>query len=259
MGTQKKLNIKDLHSGLEYQRKIDKKRIKEIADNFSWNLFTPIVVSFRDNRYNVIDGQHRLFALKENNKDGKNKKEINVPCYVISGLNEKQESELYFKLATGVKQQSTLQILKAEYLSGSKDVIDMVDIINSNKNLTLDFESNSKNGRIVAVRCIKNIYDKSTKSEFKEFIDLLGDTWKGDKKSLQIPVLNAMSLFVKNYNKEYDRSYFIKSLSKVSPEEIIKDGKSDKVSGKAEIGCLKVIVLRYNKGKKKNRLDYKFI
>ena len=58
------LNIKDLISSQAYQRNIDQKRISYIVSNFDPHKIGVIKVSFRDGKYYVYDGQHRIAALK---------------------------------------------------------------------------------------------------------------------------------------------------------------------------------------------------
>ena len=57
-------------------------------------LLTPLVVSFRDGKFNVVDGQHRIAAMRKM-ADGGN---VTVPCLIYTGLTYEQEAELYFKL-----------------------------------------------------------------------------------------------------------------------------------------------------------------
>ena len=57
-------------------------------------LLTPLVVSFRDGKFNVVDGQHRIAAMRKM-ADGGN---VTVPCLIYTGLSYEQEAELYFNL-----------------------------------------------------------------------------------------------------------------------------------------------------------------
>lgn len=249
---QKKIKANLLETGLYFQKDPNPKRIKDMVDEFNWNQFQPLDVSKRNGHYYVLDGQHRLFTLRQIH--GVNT-EINVPCDVREGLSESEECELFVKLNKNRRNVSAMEIYKGKYADGKGEfkVIDMYNKINGN-GLILDFESNKKIGRIVAISAISHIYDEIP-SYFSEYIEVLSKTWKGDIKSLQVPILKGLCEFVKRYGKEYDKNMFIKKLSKYSPDDIIREGKADLLD-KTEIGCGKSIFVKYNKGlKEKNRLD----
>ena len=59
----KKLPIKMLLSA-PYQREIRNNNIKEIIRKFDKNKVKPIVVSYRNGKYYVVDGQHTLTVLR---------------------------------------------------------------------------------------------------------------------------------------------------------------------------------------------------
>ena len=83
-----KLDSSMLHADLPYQNVFDIDRVQLIIDTFTKELLQPLEVSYRDGQYNVIDGKHRLTAIKEIEKLTGIK--IPVPCWVHYGLSEKE-------------------------------------------------------------------------------------------------------------------------------------------------------------------------
>jgi hypothetical protein len=77
------LDIRDLFIDPRYQRPINargEKNIRQVIENFSWSLFSPIVVCRRSKgRYAVIDGQHRAIAALTHGGIER------VPALVING------------------------------------------------------------------------------------------------------------------------------------------------------------------------------
>ena len=68
-----------------------------------------------------------------------------------------------------------------------------------------------------------------------------------------------MALFLKTYETELDDDVFIKRLSSVDPEEILRRGKADFSTNKAALRFARVILGKYNsqqRGGKK--LPYRF-
>ena len=63
------LNSKDLISNQPYQRDVDQKRVSYIVTNYDPHKFGIIKVSYRDGKYYVYDGQHRIASFKVLNGD----------------------------------------------------------------------------------------------------------------------------------------------------------------------------------------------
>ena len=61
---------------------------KEIIWDWDERLLDPVIVSFRDGKFYVIDGQHRIAAMRKMN----NGSEVMAVCKVYSGLTYEQEA-----------------------------------------------------------------------------------------------------------------------------------------------------------------------
>ncbi len=79
-----KLEIDD-----SYQRDTEstEKKIGTIASNWSWTAFGAISVAYRNGRFYVIDGQHRMLAARRRIDI------TSVPCMVFSTSNAKEEAQ----------------------------------------------------------------------------------------------------------------------------------------------------------------------
>ena len=93
------LNTKDLVSNQPYQRDIDQKEVAYIVSNFDLHQFGVIKVSFRDGKYYVYDGQHRITAFKivNGNQDGF------IRCEVHYGLTYEDEARYFAEQYLGSK------------------------------------------------------------------------------------------------------------------------------------------------------------
>lgn len=70
-------------------------------------LLTLIVFSFRDSNFNVVDGQHRIAAIRKIAGGG----DVIIPCIIYTGLAYEQEAELYYrKTATESRDQGSCRI-----------------------------------------------------------------------------------------------------------------------------------------------------
>lgn len=88
------LSTAELFSGQPYQRPVRDCDVAELVREWGPRLLTPLVVSYRDGRYNLVDGQHRVCAMRRKNGG----KDVTALCRFYHGLTYEQEAELYYKL-----------------------------------------------------------------------------------------------------------------------------------------------------------------
>lgn len=78
------------------QRQEKTYRVDKLVNDFDPDRLGHPVVNLRDNRYWIMDGQHRIAALKRWNGPGW--ENIHIECQVFTGLSEAQEAELFLRL-----------------------------------------------------------------------------------------------------------------------------------------------------------------
>lgn len=252
---QERIELDKLHSGLYFQCEPNQVRVEQIASDFNWTKLQPLDVSYRDGKYNVVDGQHRLFATRKAFIN--TNKIITVPCLVRYGFTEAQEMELFVELAKDRRKVKPMEVYKALYGSKNRLVVNMVDTIN-NIGLIFDFKDYKIKNRITAVETVHKIFSELGEDDFKIYLKLIKNTWNGDSVSLQRDLLCGVFEFFKAYRFDFNEKMFIKKLSQYSPLDIKRDGKSD-LNARGFTGYAKAISNRYNKGlKDKNRLNNKW-
>lgn len=240
-----RVDITKLHTKLYFQNEPNEVRVNSIAENFDWNLFQPLDVSYRDGKYNVVDGQNRLYGALKKFKDID--KIITVPCLVRYGLTESDEMELFVKLAELRRHVPIIEIYKALYGSGNEFVVSMVNAI-KDVGLIFDFKSTNKNGRITAVKTIHNIYGELGQVDFKNYLKLLYSTWNGDVCSLKADMLRGLFEFYKRYSTAIDGKRFTIAINKyTTPQVLLTQGKLHK---RTERGIGIEMYEAYNKGLK---------
>ena len=88
-----RINTKDLIPHPVAQRDFVKSHGDKLAKRFNWDSYNPISVSFRDGKFWVIDGQHRLYAIKKNAGG----KDVTILCRVFYGMTELDEANYFLK------------------------------------------------------------------------------------------------------------------------------------------------------------------
>lgn len=113
-GVERSIHSDMLTSGLPYQRPVDQKEVDRLIREWDGRLLDPVTVSFRDGKFYVVDGQHRISAMRKMNGGGG----VMVDCRVYSGLTYEQEADLCYRLGRAKKRLSLSQSTNALAESG---------------------------------------------------------------------------------------------------------------------------------------------
>lgn len=241
-GSIRTLSTSQLTSGLPYQRPVLQKDVDKIIREWNGREVTPVVVSFRDGKFNVVDGQHHIEAMRQ--KAGG--RDVIVPCIIHTGMTYEQEAELYARLDRDKKRLTLRQYTKAVVEAGSDANILEV------KRLTEDVgfiwalgEPTGEPFEIAPIRALINAYQLLGGEAFARMLSLLAGAWQGAPNSLKASMLSGMALFIKTYEVELSDRAFIRRMSIVSPEEIIRLGRIETDVG---LRFARIILDKYNGG-----------
>lgn len=232
-----------------YQRPIEIGWIRKIAEKFDPNVVNPIKVSLRDGHYYVFDGQHTLATLKYLNGG----QDLMVPCLVYRGLTRDDEAILFAK-QTGISHKVEAKIkTKAQYTGNDPQVLDMIGIV---KSLGFDFDFTNKQGdkKIIAVATLNRMYQRSSRQEFIDSLEIIRDAWHFEPYSLKSELLGGVNQFYiyPSFRGKVIKKLAIQKLSAVKPIIIYRDGKAYSRGG--DLRFAKQIADIYNHGLKSNRL-----
>lgn len=108
----------------EYQREISnvgRKNIRHIAENFSWSMFSPVMVSaIGAGRYAIVDGQHRSTAAALCGIE-------KVPCYVVEALRGEQ-AKAFRAINANTTRPHAIQLFHASIAAGEADAIKVKEV-----------------------------------------------------------------------------------------------------------------------------------
>lgn len=246
-----KVNSEKIVSDKAYQRPLDSKRVKRIADNFNPKLVNPIKVSLRDGKYYVFDGQHTLKALVLRNGG----KDFPVECKIYENLTQEQEAELFAEQNGISRAVDIASKMKAKHLSGDKEIAELKEGIEST-GILFDFSKGKSSNKIICFNTVYKIYKQHSMEFLKGILQIILEAWGGDEDSLRKEIISGMSIFCDTYSGKYDRSELVKKLSKVSAVQILRDGSVTRYGGDKRFA--RQILNIYNKKKTSSRLEDKF-
>lgn len=254
-GIDREIHTDHLTSGLPYQRPVNPKEVDRLIREWDERLLEPVAVSFRDGKFNVVDGQHRIAAMRKMN--GGNG--IMVTCKVYSGLTYGQEAALCYKLDKAKKRLSLSQATNALAESGEDaETAEIRRLVEHCGFVWALGKRRGKTGEIVTTRALVNAYRLLGGAAFVRMMNLLRDTWEGDTRSLTASVLSGMALFVKTYDTEMSDRTFVSRLSQVDPDEISRRGRADYSTSSVALRYARVILEKYNGKRGGRKLPYRF-
>lgn len=254
-GVDRELHTNRLTSGLPYQRPVEQKEVDRLIREWDERLLEPVIVSFRDGKFYVVDGQHRISAMRKMN--GGNG--IMINCKVYSGLTYEQEAAFCYKLDKAKKRLSLSQATNALAESGENAEITEIRQLTENCGFVWALgKSRGKTGEIVSTRALVNAYRLLGGVAFVRMMNLLWDTWEGDPRSLTAAILSGMALFVKTYETEINDKTFVSRLSQADPDEINRRGRADFSTSSVALRYARVILEKYNGQRGGRKLPYRF-
>ena len=241
-GAIRTLSTSQLTSGLPYQRPVEQKDVDKIIREWNGREITPVVVSFRDGKFNVVDGQHHIEAMRQ--KAGG--RDVIVPCIIHTGMTYEQEAELYARLDRDKKRLTLRQYTKAVVEAGSDANIMEVKRLTEEVGFIWALgEPTGEPFEIAPIRALINAHRLLGSEGFSRMLTLMAGAWRGMPNSLKASMLSGMALFLKTYEAELNDWAFIRRMSIVSPEEIIYLGRIETDVG---LRFARIILDKYNGG-----------
>lgn len=186
----KQVPINSLIVDDRYQRPLDERRVKRMADNFQDVLFGTLEVSERNGKLAVFDGQHRLAVARTLGRD-------KVPCLVHSKLTPEQEAEAFIKLQRERRGVHRVERFKARLFSGDPEA-EAINTIAQLCGYTIRKAGNhaGEEYAISAVGSLERVYRRGI---LNETLQTLNDLWGGDPKSTDGGLIEGLSIILEGY------------------------------------------------------------
>ena len=246
----KKLNTKDLLVDELYQRDVDMKRIGAMVKDYDPCLVNFIKVSFRDGKYYIFDGRHT--SVLEKTVRGKGD-DVSVACLVYKGLTRYDEMELFVAQNGKSVPVNINAKLKALYNFGDKDVKGMVDAAQC-AGVRVDFTKGQAVNKVTAISTLIKLYMRMERDQYIDMLYVLRETWEGIPDSFCREMLIAMEKFYQAYWGKFKSKDLIKSLKKVTPVQIVREGKSIGAAALTASVYARIILRTYNMNRTTHRL-----
>lgn len=231
----------------KYQTPLNRRIIKRIKEDYHEDMVQPAIVSFRNGKYWIVDGQHRSQAKYELHNNDPN---TPILCDVRTGLTYEQEADLFSRLNTGSRIIVKTDFIRAQIEAKDPVALDFRDTVESCGYVMYINTSNT----LDAISTAWRIYNKKDgKETLTKILTLTNMCWPSNRQGVHSIMLNGLALFLKHHGSEFKTEQFVKQLSGAEPKTLLSDARTfyKNMDSKqfTQPYCMYTgIVNRYNKG-----------
>lgn len=187
------------------QRDLNQARVDELAARFDMEQLGTPVISHRDGHFYLIDGQHRIEALKAIGHGGRQ-----VQCWTYQGLTEGGEAAMFLTL------NDTLTVgayprFKVAVQAGRPEETDIDRIVRAQG---LRISPDRSGGAVAAVHTLRRVYRRGGPACLARTLRIVRDAY-GDP-GLEASVIDGISLVCHRYDGQLDDMLVIAALARAS-------------------------------------------
>lgn len=186
------------------QRELRQSWVDELVSTLDIDKIGNPELSYRDGYYYVMDGQHRIEAVKK--WLGKGWEDQHLQCWVASGLSETEEAEVFLSLNRRLNLDS-FEKFKVSVRAGRADAVKVKQIIDQER---LVVSKQSVPGAVSAVGTLVRVYKRNGPEALGRALRIARDSF-GDA-GLDAAVIDGFGLLCHRYNGILDERGSILSL-----------------------------------------------
>ncbi len=186
------------------QREIKQSRVDKLVANFDLEQLGYPTLNHRGDHWYIIDGQHRVEALKE--WLGGDWEKQHMHCYVYEGLREQEEAEKFDRL-NDVLIVSAFDRFKVRVTAGRPVETDVYRIVYAQD---LKISRDKIPGAIGSVSTLRNIYTRSDGETLAKSLRIIRDAY-GDS-GFEAKVIDGIGHLCQRYNGLLDEDRAVERL-----------------------------------------------
>lgn len=249
-----KINISYLQTDMSYQSPVRESQVRKIVNNFDPKRLSSITLNRRqDMTLYIIDGQHRVEALKE----------LNIPLVdatIHENLTVEEEAEMYYGIndrpakTPNFKGKSSLRF-------GDRKAVEIEEAV-TNAGMKIDYDKNiNSDGYIIAYAALQNIHKKYGKDMLEIVLRIINAAYGNQKRNYQAFIIKGFAEFISKFGTNIDTTHLISRLKDVGFEGFMQEVNKNKVSFSTKKESLPFALVEiYNKRKHhKNKLDKRLL
>lgn len=215
--TERLVDINDMVIIRKVQRRLNWKRVKNIAADFDTDLLRQFVISEReDGSLVLLDGQHRRAALLLLAEDGASVP-TKVSATVFTGLDEIEEGKLFLGFNSAVVPSWAEKFI----VRVTADDPTAIEILNLLDTYGWEIRNYASQGTFQAIATLERVILHSKLHEVDpnlgwEAIRIATEAWGHDQHAVKGPIIEGIAAFIYEYTElghEIDRGRIVKVLA----------------------------------------------
>jgi len=225
------------------QRDLNASWVNQLAVEMDLDKLGNPTLNFRDGHYYVVDGMHRVEALKVFGFA-----DYRIQCWVYEGLTEQEEAEQFLVLNHKLTV-DTFASFRVAVQAGREVEVDIDRIVNA-VDLRISRDT-SRPGTVRAVGMLRRIYRRAGAKTLQRTLTVARDAF-GDT-GMESVVLDGLALVVGRYEDRIDDEVLVTRLSKLNGGAPALSAKAEVMrqrTAKSKTHCVAAVVVEaYNAGR----------
>lgn len=227
-----------------YQRDLNTERVQTMVGRWDERLAGTLILSARAGTLFVVDGQHRLAALRERHA-------TKAAAVILQGLTQKDEADLFVAYNRSRAALSEWDLFRAEVVAGHPDALGILRVF-GRQHLTLTRQASTPTN-VQALGAIRRIYRLGGEDLLEKVILTVKKYWVHESHTWSASSTYGLALFYFAFQQHplYDEARAERILEKASPIILIR--KAQEIAfivnkGYAGTHVAEAIRVLYNKG-----------
>jgi uncharacterized protein DUF6551 len=184
------------------QRELNQARVDSIVANLDLEQVGSPTVNERDGHFYIIDGQHRVEALKQYGFG-----DDSIQCWTYVGLDEQEEAEKFLKL-NDVLAVNAMSKFRVGVQAGREVETDIDRIVRAQG---LRVTTEKTDGAVRAVGTLRRVYDRNGASVLARTLRIIRDAY--GTPGFEAPVIDGLGLLCGRYNGQLEDVTAVKQLA----------------------------------------------
>ena len=184
----KRVSLSEIVTDSGYQRETKASQIQDITMGFDEMQLGVLTVSQRDGKYHVIDGMHRIHAMR-------NLGYTHAICLVLTCLTQKQEADLFTKQNKNKRMLRPFDLFKGGLEAEKEIPVEINEIVKAN-GFQLGAGGRKGHNRITAIKALDTIANDYGPAILDDSLCLIASTWPGHTKATKSASLLGVAEFV---------------------------------------------------------------
>ena len=226
----------------KYQRPTNAAQVENIVKNFDEAKLGTLTLSLRNGRHFIIDGQHRLVALRQ-------LEYTHCMCEILVGLTNEDEAWYFQNQGTDKRGLKPYDLYKAGLIAGDEKCLKIKEIVEANK-FIIGFDNKSFH-HIGAITALFTVVDDYGFEVLNETLRLIANTWVGTARATGGACILGVAEFVSRYDVADFTSRLHRRFSAVW-NDYREIARRTMYSAKVRKDFCRVLVRHYNKSLGKN-------